>query len=345
MLLIRGSSLSGFDTLVAELGGDAAALLGAAGVDPDDVGDHDRFIVFRNAVRAVETAAAVLGTADFGRRLADRQTIDILGPVGVAARTAGTVAEALEIFDSYMDTYSAAILAQVGPGPDDQLYRFEYSFLLRPEPPQAQSIELALGLTLRVFRVFLGTAYRPVAVHLPHPALDTPSSYRHYFGCAPRFNEPVAGFTVRAADLERPLGRDPLVHQVAMSYLVDVMRHRDRAMPVSVGSIVKQLLPSRRTSVELVASQFGIHPKTLQRRLAAEGTSYAEVVDQTRREVAQRLLAGSDLSIAQVARQLGYTEQSTLTRACRRWFGATPSEYRARGDGIRRRVSSRPPRR
>jgi AraC-like DNA-binding protein len=69
----------------------------------------------------------------------------------------------------------------------------------------------------------------------------------------------------------------------------------------------------------------------LQRRLVAEGTSFAELVDETRRDVAERLLAGSDLSVAQVARQLGYTEQSTLTRACRRWFDASPTEFRARG--------------
>ncbi len=331
VLLIRGSSLSGFDTLVADFGGDAVALLAVAGVDPDDIGDHERFIVFRNAVLAVESAAAVLGVPDFGRRLADLQNIDILGPVGVAARTAATVGEALEIFDTYMDTYSAAILAQVGPGPDDGLARFEYSFLMDPAPPQAQSIELALGLTLRVFRVLLGTTYRPVAVHLPHSALDLPSSYRHYFGCSPRFNEPVAGFTVRVADLDRPLGRDPLVHQVAMNYLVDVMRHRERAIPGSVRSIVRQLLPTRRLNIDLVASQFNMHPKALQRRLAAEGTSFAELVDETRRDIAQRLLIGSDLSVAQVARQLGYTEQSTLTRACRRWFDASPTEFRARG--------------
>ncbi|WP_161928771.1 AraC family transcriptional regulator [Gordonia crocea] len=331
MLLIRGSSLSGFDTLVGDCGGDAVALLAAAGVDPGDVGDHERFIVCRNAVLAVETAAAVLDVADFGRRLADLQSIDILGPVGVAARTAGTVGEALGIFDTYMDTYSAAILAQVGPGPDDGLARFEYSFLMDPAPPQAQSIELALGLTLRVFRTLLGTAYRPVAVHLPHSALGLPSSYRYYFGCSPRFDEPVAGFTVRAADLERPLGRDPLVHQVAMNYLVDVMAHRERAIVGSVRSVLRQLLPTRRLNIDLVAGQFNLHPKALQRRLAAEGTSLAELVDQTRRDIAERLLVGSDLSVAQVARQLGYTEQSTLTRACRRWFDASPTELRARG--------------
>ncbi len=331
MLLIRGSSLCGFDSLVTDLGGNSRTLLAAGGVDPECVGDHDRFIALGNAVLVVENAAAVLGIADFGRRLARRQDIDILGPVGVAARTAATVADALEIFDTHMDTYCAAIRANVGEGPDESLRRFEYRFLLEPELPQAQSIELALGLTLRVLRLFLGSAYRPVAVHLPHPALEAPAAYRDYFGCDSRFSEPVAGFTVRVADLDRQLGRDPLVHQVAMNYLVEIMGQRERALADSVRSIVRQLLPTGQLSVGLVARQFGIHPKALQRRLAAEGTSFAELVDRTRREAAHRFLAGTDLSIGQVSRQLGYSEQSALTRACRRWFGATPSDHRAGG--------------
>jgi len=66
----------------------------------------------------------------------------------------------------------------------------------------------------------------------------------------------------------------------------------------------------------------------LQRRLAAAGATFPELVDHTRRELAHRLLAGTDLPVAQVSRQLGYAEHSVFTRACRRWFGVTPTEYR-----------------
>jgi len=80
----------------------------------------------------------------------------------------------------------------------------------------------------------------------------------------------------------------------------------------------------------LVAHQFGIHPKTLQRRLVAEGTTFPELVDQTRRELAHRLLVGTDLPVSHVSRQLGYAEHSVFTRACKRWFGVTPTAYRNR---------------
>lgn len=80
--------------------------------------------------------------------------------------------------------------------------------------------------------------------------------------------------------------------------------------------------------MELVAAQFALHPKTLQRRLAGEGTTFAELVDATRRAQAERLLRDTDLSMSQVAREIGYAEQSVLTRSSRRWFGTNPTAAR-----------------
>jgi len=105
MSVVRGTALSSYPSLVAELGGDPAALLRAAGVRERDVGNYDAFIPYRAAIRALESAAEATATADFGRRLAQRQGIEILGPVGVAARTAATVGDALAIFmgpDAYV---------------------------------------------------------------------------------------------------------------------------------------------------------------------------------------------------------------------------------------------------
>jgi AraC-like DNA-binding protein len=231
-----------------------------------------------------------------------------------------------------MGTYSAGITARLRPGSDETLRRFEYDFLLHPAPPQAQAIELSLGVTLRVLHLFLGTPYRPVAVHLPHPALGSKSDYRRYFGCSPHFNEPIAGFTLRTNDLQRLLNHDPLAHQLALSYLSDTHSRRTHDIADTVRSMVRQLLPSGELTAELVARQFGIHPKTLQRRLVSEGTNFAELVDRTRRELAHRLLVGTDLPVAQVSRQLGYAEHSVFIRACKRWFNMTPTAYRSMGN-------------
>lgn len=330
MQLVRGSSLTGFAPLVHAQGGDPDSLLALAGIDPADAGCDDRFIPLRSAIAAVETAATLLDVPDFGRQLGRRQSIDILGPVAVAARTAVTVAEALDVLVTHMDSHSPAISARISAHVDPELRRFEYGFVLRPAPPQAQALELALGLTLQVLRLFLGAAYRPVAVHLPHPPLATAANYHEFFGCPPHFTESIGGFTLRVSDLQRPLNHDPLAHRIALAYLSDTHGRRTPDIADTVDSIIRQLLPTGELSAEQVARQFGIGSKTLQRRLAAEGISYAELVDDTRRELAHRLLSGTDLPVSRVSQQLGYAEHSVFTRACRRWFGTTPTQYRRR---------------
>ena len=328
MAVIRGTALTGFHELVTELGGDSHILVADAHIPFNDIGRHDRFISLPNGARLLENTADILDTPDFARRLARRQGIEILGPVGLAGRSAATVAEAFTIFDKFMAAYSPSISARVTAHLDPDLRRFEFESLLTPPPPQAQAIELSLGVTLRVLRLFLGAAYRPVAVHLPHPALGPADDYDTYFGCPPGFCEHVAGFTVRTADLQQPLPKDRLAHQTAIDYLADTVGDYTPATSQLVRTLVRQLLPIGAVGLPDIARHIGLHPKALQRRLAAENTTYAELVDQTRRDTAQRLLLDTALSLDQLCRQLGYAEQSVLTRACKRWFNTTPTAYR-----------------
>jgi AraC-like DNA-binding protein len=72
--------------------------------------------------------------------------------------------------------------------------------------------------------------------------------------------------------------------------------------------------------------------RTLQRRLAAEGVSYRELVDLARREAAERLLADRSLAVSEVGYLLGFSEPSAFHCAFKRWLGVTPLEYRRAGE-------------
>src|SRR5262249_49954924 len=103
---------------------------------------------------------------------------------------------------------------------------------------------------------------------------------------------------------------------------------RNAGIVESVRTIVRQLLPTGAATLDLVANQFNLHPKTLQRRLADEDTTFAALVDQVRKDIADRYLRNTGISLAHLARELGYAEQSVLTRSCKRWFGTGPAAYR-----------------
>lgn len=326
---IRATALLHFPELVRELGADPVELLAAHGIRIDDVGRNDVFVGLRGGILAIEAAAQTTGTPDFGRRLALRQGIEILGPLGVAARTAENLGAALQIFDLFMGAYSPGLSVRLHPHADPALVFFEHRVELEPAPSQAQTVELSLGIMLRVLQFMLGPDYRPISAHIPHPPVGPAAGYRPYFGCPVRFGEPAAGLTIRAADLDRPLRRDHLIHQTAMEYLDSIVDQRPQTTARTVSDITRHLLPTGAATVENIATQMGVHPKALQRKLSAEQTTFAQTVDQVRRDIAQHGLANPDITLAHLTRQLGYAEQSVLTRACQRWFGTTPTLYRA----------------
>ena len=324
--MIRGTVLSHYSRLVTELGGDPAQLLRAAGVAPQHVGDPDAFLPVIAVVRAIEAAASATAPTDFGRRLAQRQGIEVLGPVGVAARTAATVGDAFGIFGRYMGAYSPAIAVSIVPLARTERSFYEFQILIDRLPPHPHVFELALGVSLRVLRFFLGADYAPLSVQLPHRPLAAARDYARYFCCRPLFEKQAAGFTIQTADLSRPLNQDRLAHQAVVDYLTTITR--EPGIVESVRTVIRQLLPTGAAAIKVVAAQFDMHPKTLQRQLTAENTTFADLVDTVRRDAVERYLRDTDLSLSHLSREMGYAEQSVLSRSCRRWFGCGPSAYR-----------------
>jgi AraC-like DNA-binding protein len=329
MSTARGTSLSNYPSLVRELGGNPDELLCAAGISPEGVGNYGVSLPMLAVLRAVESAAAATATPDFGRRLAQRQGIEIFGPVGVAARTAATFADALAIFSTFFAAYSPAVGFSGMPLDDKARSFLKFEFLIDRVPPCPQSVELCLGVALSVLRFLLGLDYVPLSVHLPYGPLTPASDYLEYFGCRAYFSERTTGFTIKATDLRRHLNRDDVAHRVLVEYLKSISTH-ETGLVASIRSIVRQLLPTGLATLNVVADQFSLHPKTLHRRLACEGITFAALVDEVRKETAGRYLRDTRISLSEVTREVGYAEQSVLTRSCRRWFGCGPTDYRKR---------------
>jgi AraC-like DNA-binding protein len=93
------------------------------------------------------------------------------------------------------------------------------------------------------------------------------------------------------------------------------------------------VLPSGAFSEADLAEALHISPRTLQRRLADEGTSFKVLLDEARRELALRLIGERRMSIKETSYLLGFSEPGNFSRAFRRWTGAAPSRFRGSGTG------------
>lgn len=334
MSVIRSAGLRGFRAAVAELGGDAEQLAAAAGL-PAAALDTDDMLVPDHAVAAVlESAAHQLDCPDLGLRVSARQDLDMLGPLALAIRNSPTLAEVMECTARYLFVHAPALNIALDPDPygaaDVRALRYEVRSGNRPIP--VQGTDLGLGFVHRAIQRLVGERYGLRSVELPyHPAAPT-AVYEQFFGAPVRVGRPAALLRVPRELATRSLtGGDEKLHRLAMAFLAAQTAADGTATAPRVRTTVRQLLGTVAPDITAVAELLTVHPRTLQRRLAAEATSFAAILDEVRRERAQYYLTATAMPMTQITALLGLAEQATLTRCCRRWWNSTPTAIRRAG--------------
>ncbi|MEV5848424.1 AraC family transcriptional regulator [Streptomyces sp. NPDC051985] len=324
--LIRGTVLFEADDLIAELGGDPRTLLRSHHVDPAATRDFECFIHYEDAAAVIGDAARQLQCPDFGMRLARRQSIGILGPVGVILRNAETVGDAIDSVCGFLHNIVLADAAELVRTSQAAVY--SYDTLLRNEYDRHQMVEKSMAVAMNAFRVMLGADFVPLRVTFQHRRMASLRCYREVFGRVPEFEAEINSVHLPLYALDRPIqDRDPAALALAENYLTRI--RPDMAFAEHVREVTRRLLIIDHASLVELSKAVSLHPRVVQRRLAQEGTTFERVLDDVRRALAWELSA-TGAPVAKVARALGYSEQSSYTRACRRWFGESPRQLRTR---------------
>lgn len=324
--VIRGTALLNFADLVSSLGGDPRALMRAHGVDPGAAGDYERFISYPAVAAVIGAAAEELDCPDFGLRLARRQGIAILGPVAVVIRHSETVADAIEGVSRYLHNCAPADVTGLRRGPGAAVFTFAVT--VRQIAHRDQLVEKGLGVAMEAFRLMLGEDFAPLRVTMQHRRISPAGTYRELFRCPVEFGCDLNSVHLPDRVLaQRIRGRDAAALALAENYLAQV--RPDRALEDHVRDMTHRLLRVNQATLSAVARAMALHPRVLQRRLAESGTSFEEILDDARRTMAWELSA-TGMQASQIATMLGYSEQSSYTRACRRWYGQSPRQLLAR---------------
>ena len=331
MSFIRSAGLRGVRRVLTELGGDADELARRSGL-PGAALDSDEILVEDLSIALLlETAAAELGCPELGLRVAGHQDIDMLGPVAVAVKNARTTTEALEMTSKYLFFHSRSIEITVVPDPRGETgvlgVRFGYRDPGQLIPPQ--TVDLTLLFLHRAMRSVLGGDYGLVSVELPNPLNTDAARYESLFGAPVKPSTPAAVLRVPSALLGRAIsGGDDAVQQLALRFLDQHIPEDRRSLTDRARAVIHQSLDTGSSSLPQVARLLSVSPRTLQRGLAGQGTSFAALRDEVRRDVAVRLLTTTEIPLSQIAAAVALGDATTFSQYSRRWWGMTAREVR-----------------
>jgi AraC-like DNA-binding protein len=308
------------------LGLDPFHMLRRAGL-PVAALDHSDYRIPADRLQALlADCAKSAASEEFGLLVGGAFRLSMKGPLGLLMREQVDVRTAVDMLRRYLRYQGDNVEIRAVSHPD--------GLLILPELTSARSrasrqmIELTLAMYVQIFRGLLGARWRPGRVAFAHAAPADVEPYETQLGPV-EFGAPFTGFLLSDADLATPLGDgDPQLTQEIARMIEAGGAPAGDSVGETVSGLIRRLLPEGDCSVDRVAQHLGIDRRTVHRRLAAEGKSFTQLLDATRREVAFQQLNQGDLPLGEVATLVGFSSLSTFSRWFRQVSGMQPSEYR-----------------
>lgn len=197
-------------------------------------------------------------------------------------------------------------------------------------PPSRFITEYATGLTVAMSRALAGARSGPLEARFSFPAPPHAAEYERILRLPVRFDAGADGVAFPAATLDssNPTA-DAALRRLLERYAADQLSRvvSNAPLPERVRAAVIAMLPLGTLTAESAAAHLSMSTRTLRRRLHEAGTSYQEILDDVRAELARRYLARERRGIDEVAHLLGFSEPSAFTKAFRRWTGQTPADF------------------
>ncbi len=305
----------------------------SVGIDPGDLGRTDVRISLESFMRLLYLLEIVSGDDCIGLRYGLHFRQGDSGAFGFALLHAPTLREALRLYRSYLRIAVDHATFEIAEEQPDVVIRWRYSQLIA-YPTQFADFHAAL--IVKVLRSFLGAGWAPRKVDLlrQHPRATV--LHRTHFGPSVSFGATAMNSIVFSGQqLDHPSGQDDsrlleMMETVCHASLASLDRSKD--LRLQVAEEILALLPLGDASLHRVASAIAMGERSLQRRLAGLGTSFDKLVEHTRRDLSDRLLA-TGAPLAEISYLCGYSNASAYSRAARGWYGMSPHTMRQRLTG------------
>ena len=305
-------------------------LLKGTGLNPDAIKQDRARAPFANIAQLFENAAKLTNDNILGLRMGQKRNLKRGGVLSYVGLSSPTVANILKNIARYQRVFSNAVEINIDNLEDHGILTWHYR--VPASVNRRQHVEYGAAGIITALRQLTKMEIRLQKVAFRHPRNSNLQEINRFFGCDVQFGGAENITQFKTADLQLPLiTADDELLKVLQDYCEETLE-QFKYVPTSilfrVEHIIADRLAAREAKLEIVANEMGMSSRTLSRRLADEGTTFTDAVENLRFALAKTYLKDSGLPMIEIAFLLGYSDVSTFSYSFKKWNGTSPSEFR-----------------
>jgi AraC-like DNA-binding protein len=308
-------------------GFDPKSILDSVGIPRSALEDTETRLPIENFQSLWQRASEVTGDPAIALRVSTMAKANTLGIIGYLASTSVSVRSSLELVKGLTPLLLEGVECELESDDDAAFFRCTTSATSDSTP---FIVEYAIGLTVTISRIIGAAGTDPLEARFSYSAPAHADEYRRILQLPIRFDAGESGvlFPLSMMDGSNP-SADAALRQVLERYAVDQLARlpTNASFRQRVRGCIVSMLPLGGLAADTVAAQFSMSNRTLRRRLQEESTSFQELHDEVRIELAIHSLTHEGRGIEEVAILVGFSDPSAFTKAFRRWTGQTPAEF------------------
>lgn len=308
---------------------DGAALLSSVGLNPDGPWDPKVMLPAAQYYDLLERMALVTDVTELPLRTGASMHCDDYGALGLAWKAAPDLRGSFSRVERYARLWTSVVEYELRPCEGGML------FILHRAGPRRLGLRLSNEATLAsavsLARQVSPVPFAPLEVRIRHLGPARQTAHRAYFGCPVQFGADLDALVLSDAALDAPnLLGDQGITDFLLSHLDAELSEigAEPSLEARTKEAIARALSEGMPKMADVARGLGLSARSFHRRLAEHGLSFQTLTEDTRRELAEGLLQDARYSLAEIAFLTGFAEQSSFTRAFKRWVGRTPASYR-----------------
>ncbi len=330
---VRVGPLMSIPAILLEFGCRQESVFEQSGLDPAQFGEPDNEVPFVSASRLLDACVAATGCKHFGLLMGERAHPSSLGVAGFMLQASPDVGTALHTLLHHLDLHDrGGILTLEKKG---KTVFTGYAICISEVAAADQIYDLSMAICCKIMRALCGEAWNPTEVLLPHRQPKDLKPYKQFFRGTLRFDAEQSALTFESYWLDHRLATaDPLLFQHLEKEALKLHTHRTVSTTDKLRQLLRKSLAGGNCSNTACARQLCMHERTLYRHLEDEGTSFRQVLDELRYDLAQQMLADTGMPLSEIAKAVGYSDTTAFVRSFKRWSDTTPAQWRAaRGRG------------